>query len=574
MKTNMEVRKRRDTVISKIKTVTVIIVTLLTVLSCRSTDVEGNLNPGGQVAVNVNIEDDIFEGISNIGSKASAKKTESTELPVIQKSTVAFSEDFYMVAELTEEVPIIAQMGVKASLQKGNKGAQTSALKPNIKYKTVVYKSTGEYVTEKDYARGQETSSGPLLLYSGSYTFVVYSINSTSVLPAVVFADPANKTLSNSSVAVTGSQDLMYFRKDMTISASKTNYLGVVLKHKFSQITTTVDATATGYNITAITSAINPQHRPNASMALSDGTLTRSGTATSVEVSFPTLGAQTITATPTLINAATITTGSYTISSITIGTLTQENITPFSDLVITPGVKYNMKVKIVPSDDAYIIHEGIPAVRINGQIWMRHNVGVNTAVDPDVANSLIHGNYYQWGRRNSIGSGTSTTVSGWNGNNNPSATAWNSKGDETFSADGPPPVKTANDPCPAGFRVPSYFEFSELRNNVTFSDVGSSFSSPANYSYAKVLTSKRNSNVKMTLPGQGWYNTNSTGYPYTANSIQVRGQFGYYWTSSRLNGGVWHYFFSKDNGPSLNIRMGTGSEVDVVVGRVIRCIAQ
>ncbi|UZJ65738.1 fibrobacter succinogenes major paralogous domain-containing protein [Sphingobacterium sp. KU25419] len=465
----MKNKNNSNSFIAQMKITTSIILMLMATFSCRSTDVEGEITPKGQSAVHVSIEDDIFEESVEIGNKASTSKSLSSSAATVQQNTVAFDDDFYIVAELTQESNAVVGHAAKASQQNNNTIAQTTNLNPNIRYKIVVYNNSGVYITEKDYVRGQEASPGPLILDGGmNYTFIVYSINSTTVLPSVTFVNPANKTLATSSVNVTGIQDFMYFRKDMTVSGDNTNYLGVILKHQFSQITTTVDATATGYNITAITSVISPQHNPNANIALANATITRSGTPTTLAVTFPTLGTQTVVGTPNIINAAANINSSYIINSITVGPLTATNITPLSNLAITPGAKYNMKINIVPTD-AFITHQGLPAVRINGQIWMRHNLGVNTALDPDQTpiTSALHGNYYQFGRITSVSSGTATTVSNYNNNNNPGNAAWNTNNGTAL-----PPVKTANDPCPTGYRVPTQPEMQQLIDDVTASTAG------------------------------------------------------------------------------------------------------
>ncbi|MEN5233648.1 FISUMP domain-containing protein [Sphingobacterium faecium] len=564
----MKNKNNSNSFIAQMKITTFIIVMLIATFSCRSTDIEGDVNIKGQSAVSVSIEDDIFEGSVEIGNKASTSKSPSSSIATVQQNTVAFDDDFYIVAELTEESNASIGQVKKGANQNNSSVAQTTNLNPNIRYKIVVYNNSGLYITEKDYVRGQEATLGPLMLDGGmNYTFIVYSINSTTVLPSITFVNPANKTLTTSSVNVTGVQDFMYFRKDMIVSGDNTNYLGVVLKHRFSQITTTVDATATGYNITAITSAINPQHRPNANITLDNGTISRSGTATTVAVTFPTFGSQTITGTPNIINAATSTTSSYTISSITVGPLTQTNITPLNNLVITPGAKYNMKINIVPTD-AFITHQGLPAVRINGAIWMRHSVGVNTALDPDQTpiTSALHGNFYQFGRITSVSSGTATTVSNWNGSNNPPNTAWNTNNGTAL-----PPVKTVNDPCPTGYRIPTQTEMEALMDATTFSNVGTWNESNTNYSAARVLTSKRKNGIKITFPAQGWYSATGSGFPYTAEPSTLRGFNALFWTST-ISGTRTANLFANESSQQINIRLPNTN--NLVFSRPIRCIAQ
>ena len=63
------------------------------------------------------------------------------------------------------------------------------------------------------------------------------------------------------------------------------------------------------------------------------------------------------------------------------------------NLKVTPGVKYNLNINIVPVD-TYLTYMGVPAARINGQIWMRYNMGVTNmdlvANNPDRIHRLQH----------------------------------------------------------------------------------------------------------------------------------------------------------------------------------------
>lgn len=551
---------------STIKITGCIAIALLTLFSCRSSDVEGTLTPAGQASVSINIKDATFEGTGVLGNKASTGNTTLTTGP-LQQSTVAFNDDFYLLAELTQDVNTATSSVAKASSSQPNKAAaDTTLVKPNIRYKIIAYDQNGLYVAEKDYTRGSESTAGAFMLDGGkTYSFIIYSINSTSTLPAVTFANTANKTLATSSVNIGGNDDFMYYRKNMTVSGTANNYLDVVLQHKLSQITTTIDASQSGYNVTSVTSHFTP-HNSTATVNLTDGSIARTGTVGNSAVTFTSPNALIVTSVPTIINANANNTTSYTIDNITIGPLTQSNITPFTNLNITPGVKYNMKLTIVPNDE-YLTHAGLPAVRINGAIWMRHNVGVDTNLDPDQnpLTSAIHGNYYQWGRSAIVAGPTANSTNGNWIRNSTAYAAWNG-GTEAI------PIKTASDPCPTGYKIPTLTQVQKLLNDVVASNQGNFTGSVTNYSSAKILTSKRKSNVKLTLPAQGYSNVSGSEFNNLAsvNIGNTRGQLGTYYLSSYSGSTVYRLDFTNN---SINTGGGSGYG-SRSQSRNIRCIAE
>ncbi|WP_170947315.1 FISUMP domain-containing protein [Pseudomonas sp. Irchel 3E19] len=162
------------------------------------------------------------------------------------------------------------------------------------------------------------------------------------------------------------------------------------------------------------------------------------------------------------------------------------------------------------------VNSAFPVVVLPGnpEAWMRHNLGANYSYDPDVPVKEIHGKYYQWGRLAAVADtdNSDRPIPGWN-TTLPSNGAWQDS------------VKTANDPCPPGFRVPTAVQLNNLINSIKPSNIGTwtgAGGSPTNFSAAKVYADGAN---RITLPTPGdRYHTNGTLYG--------RGNNGYYWSST------------------------------------------
>ncbi|MFS4432181.1 FISUMP domain-containing protein [Chryseobacterium sp. S90] len=162
----------------------------------------------------------------------------------------------------------------------------------------------------------------------------------------------------------------------------------------------------------------------------------------------------------------------------------------------------------------------VPVI-INGQIrqMMTHNLGAETFLDPNSLNQAITGNYYQWGKLNPVATAyVSTAISGWS-TAAAANKAWNS-GTEAV------PVKTANDPCPAGFRVPTRNEWvSFITNSPNPTNIGTfvaSPGSPTNFTAGKKFV---NNGSTLVFPAAGGRND-------TTGALGGRAYNGYYWSST------------------------------------------
>ena len=190
--------------------------------------------------------------------------------------------------------------------------------------------------------------------------------------------------------------------------------------------------------------------------------------------------------------------------------------------------------------DEFGVNHG-PGVAIGMAVWAPVNCGYEAATAD--YKGYPYGKLYQWGRRYGQGydsndastpelSEGGVSLQGGQSKSNENVfftcsdypydwlysqdgTLWNSGSEES-------PVKTEYDPCPEGWRVPTYAELNELytnRSSWTKNDLGQSgywFSGPSSYSQEA---------AQVFFPAAGY-----RGYSY--GSAYARGILGYYWSSS------------------------------------------
>ncbi|AQX09966.1 hypothetical protein [Elizabethkingia ursingii] len=345
----------------------------LLITSCRSSDNAidnpgDNLITNGSALIKMNLLGSEFESETISTSMASAKQLRVGSTVREQVSTFMAGEQ-PIIATLT---PVIAPaIATQAAINPMADVVRNPLKGPNVKYRVIAYRtSSGAKVASNVYtidANGVSTADiGDMMLDGDTealnkYDFVVLSYNS-STAPADVTGNVSTASLSS----ISGDNDLMYFRTNNVRVSKGDNVLNVVLTHKFSQITTTIDASAVapGNPISSIGNGITfDKHRGGAvnSIKLSDGTVTF-GTATATKaVSFtaPTPASAIWTSNPTLLaNPGIAATDMSTLNfpntaggTITVGSKTKRNFT-INNLVVTPGVKYNLKLKFACTTNA------------------------------------------------------------------------------------------------------------------------------------------------------------------------------------------------------------------------------
>lgn len=222
----------------------------------------------------------------------------------------------------------------------------------------------------------------------------------------------------------------------------------------------------------------------------------------------------------------------------------------------------------------YLIHSGQKAVKICGQIWMRHNLGVNSSLDPDTnpQSQALIGNYYLWGEKTAVANGYTDPgpISGYDTSWGPAGSpdpklsvnnkSWN-LGTETS------PVKNSNDPCPNGFRVPTESEINALFNNSQniIENYGDDWSTNStNYNNAKVV---KNGLVQLTFPAAGYR------MPTYQGSLIFRGSRGRYYTSTTTTPSSNGLFYVKSMDFDENSWESNGYDAGNR-GVNIKCIAQ
>lgn len=508
--------------------------------SCRSTDTDKMLE-SGLVAVKVNLLGTEFEEEESSSPQAQASINEKRSLStsVNHKQVELINPGLVVVSELStlpKELKSTAQASKGLDLQAAISGSPVTSGK---KFRIIAYKaSDGSYQTHQDYTVGQ--SGTPLTLDGGvSYDMVVYSYNSSS-LPVI-----SSGEMSNISSAVVNydnsNRDFLYKKiSGFTPTGGISNSLNIVLKHLFTEVTTKFVSNAG--NITGVSNALISPHYINATIPLLSGLLNRSGSGNTA-ITFPSATASlTRTSDAIMVNGNGLTTFSATVSLIGGG---NKELNYTNSFAVTPSTQKLLTVDI----------KRCGAI-VNGAFkeFMCHNLGATNTADPLTPSAAIHGGKYQWGSNGTsagwyISQATdqsnSGAISGWN-TLNPGVSNWSDTS------------KTANDPCPAGYRVPTRAQWQSVIDSNPLTRLGTWTNSSTNY------TSGAKFGNYLFLPAAGERN------PSTGGGLDARGSNGYYW-SSTVNTSI--------TTSSYNL-VFTSSSVSVFdnsyrqSGYSVRCIAQ
>jgi uncharacterized protein (TIGR02145 family) len=203
-----------------------------------------------------------------------------------------------------------------------------------------------------------------------------------------------------------------------------------------------------------------------------------------------------------------------------------------------------------------------------------HNLGADENADPLTPSWKLNGAYFQWGKKpedtngdgyrtkpNSGSEGFAAAPTGSTANDAAVAN-WSTSAaaDGAWNVTEATPIKTAYDPCPSGYRVPtrnewvSIYSTTPVNTQTNWSNVGSFNISSTNYNAGKIV------NNSLYLPASGYRN-------FSNGALVNRGGSGYYWSSTEFVSIAYYLFF---NSGSVN----PAGNFDRLSGFSVRCVAE
>jgi len=296
---------------------------------------------GGKTKVKINLS--VGPSEEEIVAVGRSKQQQPVQ-PKIQYSSVSISPDVTMEVTLVREDQQDQQKSFAASKAANSSVSPASqevnkALEPGVRYRVAVYDNAGAHIANYDYAYGKENPNDGIELEADqTYTFIAYSVNSVSELPNII----DQKHLSTAKLSQI-SGDLMFFKRTLKLTMG-TNLLAVVLKHQFSQITTTLqmDKSMTG-SIEVLTGVQISPSRAHADLSFSNETLQYADATKNVPVVFPAFdaGSRDVVSGNTMLISPKTVSANLSIAKLKLDG-TEKSDLKIPNIKITPGSRYNL----------------------------------------------------------------------------------------------------------------------------------------------------------------------------------------------------------------------------------------
>lgn len=324
-------------------------VLMLSFGSCKRSDdpVGGN----GEAKLNVQIDGVSFEE-DNIDFDKKSSTNGSVASGIVKDTSLVY-DDFVVDVKMTQDNDRSNRTVSNHTVYRGSDAnmaaavTKTTELTKGTKYRLVAFNADGSFNQAKDYTYGNEGATSGMSLDAGKkYTFVAYSINSANdPLPDLVYTNSVTNFANAKLVDV--SKDLMVFvlkGKQLTYGDNK---LGVILKHRFSMITTrlTMDSKMTG-SIKTLANTTIGKVDASATFNFNGETITyKNNQSTFAAINFPTLGTglRDVTSYPTLLINPAATNKTLNFGTITIDDETKTNFS-IANIRVNPGCKYNLNL--------------------------------------------------------------------------------------------------------------------------------------------------------------------------------------------------------------------------------------
>jgi uncharacterized protein (TIGR02145 family) len=181
--------------------------------------------------------------------------------------------------------------------------------------------------------------------------------------------------------------------------------------------------------------------------------------------------------------------------------------------------------------------------------FLSHNLGADISLDPHTPVKGLNGDYYQWGK-NAPDADVDALI----------GSTWGDQGGTTVNGNWTSSSKGPQDPCPAGYRVPSSAEWTAVKTNNSVSRTGTFDSNTTEFGNALHYGTAGGDPKLLTLPAAGYRSS-------TSGALDARGSSGFYWSSAEVGSNGYYISFNSSTVHPVNHQTRT-------LGFSLRCIAE